>query len=43
VVAELLSDPLGAPALTEHIYRPGDGLLNLPGAGLAAALEHRHE
>src|SRR5690348_14486091 len=43
VVAELLSHELGAPERTEYGHNPGDGLLNLPGAGLVTAQQHRHE
>src|SRR5690242_4123989 len=43
MVAELLSHELGAPARTESAHGPGDGLPDLSGTGLVAALQHRHE
>jgi hypothetical protein len=43
MVAEFLSHALGATARAEYAHRRGDGLLDLSGAGLVAALEHRHE
>jgi len=39
VVAEFLSHALGAPARAEYAHSRGDGLLNLSGAGLVAALQ----
>jgi hypothetical protein len=43
VIAELLRYPLGAAALAECLESPGDGLPDLTGAGLVAALQRRHE